>query len=142
MIIMRPVLSAGTAFRLVERCSGHAAKKNWPIACVVCDPDGVPLASLRMDGVGPHILGFATDKAYTAALMRQTTRAYFEDMCKKDDSRMGLANRPRLIVWGGGVPIVHDGVVVGGIGVSGVKDFEDIECAEMALQAEGLGWSL
>lgn len=140
MIILRPFLSAQTAFRLVERSSAHAAAQGWPVATVVTDPDGEVLAALRMDGVGPHILGFATDKAHTAALMRKTTKDYFEEMRQRDDSRMVLANRNRLIVWGGGLPVVHEGIVVGGIGVSGVKDFEDIECAEKALASEGLGW--
>lgn len=138
MIILKPVLSASTAFRLVEHCTAYASERDWAIACVVCDPGGVVQASLRLDGVGPHILEFATDKAYTAALMRMSTRDYFEKTRQKDDSRMVLANRTRLIVWGGGLPIVHDGIVVGGIGVSGVKDFEDIECAEAALKALGL----
>lgn len=140
MIVLRPVLAARTAFALVDRCCAHAAAQGWAVASVVTDPDGVVLASLRMDGVGPHVLGFATDKAYTAALMRQSTRDYFEEMRQKDNSRMGLANRARLIVWGGGLPVMHEGQVVGGIGVSGVKDFEDIACAEVALAAEGLGW--
>ena len=140
MIIMRPVLSARTAFRLVDLACAHAEGRGWPVACVVTDPDGTVLASLRLDGVGAHILGFATDKAYTAALMRKSTQKYFEETRERDDSRMVLANRPRLIVWSGGLPVKHDGVVVGGIGVSGVKGVEDVECAETALRTEGFTW--
>ena len=38
--------------------------------------------------------------------------------------------------WAGGVPIFADGVCVGGIGVSGAKDHEDLACAH-ALDAAG-----
>ncbi|WGR62429.1 heme-binding protein (plasmid) [Paracoccus ferrooxidans] len=52
--------------------------------------------------------------------------------------RAGLANRPRLITWEGGLPILHDGAIVGGIGVSGAQGQEDAECAQAALCRLGL----
>lgn len=140
MIIEKKVLSAQTALTLVQHVFDHARGKGWGIAVAVTGPDGEPLASARMDGVAPVIHGFASDKAYTAAMMRKSTAAYFEESSVRADSRMVLANRDRLIVWGGGLPIVHDGVVVGGIGVSGVEGHQDIECAQVALAAHGLGW--
>jgi uncharacterized protein GlcG (DUF336 family) len=95
-----------------------------------------------MDGVPPPILEFAQDKAFTAATMRRSTQAFAERMDSAPGFRLGLSTRNRLLAWGGGLPIVHGGVVVGGIGVSGAKDHEDILCAETALGAEGLGWTL
>lgn len=142
MIVTRQIISAQTALSLIDTVFTHARSRGWGIAAVVTDPEGEVIAALRMDGVGRHILGFASDKAYTAALQRMTTRDYFEEVKESENSRIGLANRPRLLIWGGGLPIVHQGTVVGGLGVSGVKDFEDIECAEVALRAEGLGWTL
>lgn len=142
MIVMKHVLSAQTALSLVRHAFTHAQAQGWPVAIAVTDPDGEMLAALLMDGVGPHILGFASDKAYTAALMRVTTKAYFEEVSQRDDSRIVLANRQRFIVWGGGLPVVHDGRVVGGIGVSGATAAEDIECAQAALTAEGLDWAV
>jgi uncharacterized protein GlcG (DUF336 family) len=50
---------------------------------------------------------------------------------------MGLSTRERLLTWGGGLPILHDGACVGGIGVSGAQDFEDIACARVALAEAG-----
>lgn len=142
MIVMKPTLAAEVALRLVQAAMAHAMVKGWRVAVAVVDPHGVALATLRMDEVTPPIAEFALDKAFTAATMRRTTEALFQRMDSSPALRLGLANRARLLVWGGGLPIVHEGRVVGGIGVSGAQDFEDIDCASIALQAEGLAWEL
>lgn len=137
-IEMRPVLRSAPALQLVRHVLDHAASRGWSVAVVVADAGGEVLASARMDGVAAQILGFAADKAFTAATMRRSTRDFFARMNSTDDLRMGLANRPRLITWEGGLPICHDGFVVGAIGVSGAQGHEDGECAQVALQRAGL----
>jgi glc operon protein GlcG len=89
----------------------------------------------RMDGVPPSVVDFATDKAFTAAMSGKSTHAFFERMSSSADLSMGLANRPRLIAWEGGLPIMEAGVVIGGIGLSGAAGHEDAECATLALAA-------
>lgn len=133
-------LSARAALRLVEGVMAHATANGWAVAVAVVDAQGVPLAALRMDGVPPPIVDFAADKAFTAATMRRATAAFAERMLGSDSLRLGFTNRARLAVWGGGLPVVAEGRVVGGIGVSGAQDHEDIACAEAALAALGLGW--
>ncbi|WP_172329542.1 heme-binding protein [Mangrovicoccus sp. HB161399] len=140
MIIHQPVLSAETAFRLVSHAMAHARSKDWAVAIAVADPSGAIQASLRMDDVVPVILEVAIDKAYTAATMRCATKVFGAEKAADPVQSLGLSTRQRLVAWGGGLPIVHDGRVVGGIGVSGVRDFEDIEIGHAALAAEGLGW--
>ena len=54
---------------------------------------------------------------------------------------VGVGTRARLLTWAGGLPIFADGVCVGGIGVSGAKDHEDLACAHAALEAAGLSAS-
>jgi uncharacterized protein GlcG (DUF336 family) len=142
MIVMTPVLASSTAMQLVQTAIAHAAAKGWRVAVCVVDPAGAPLASWRMDDVTPPIADFAADKAYTAATMRRSTAAFFERMDGAASLRLGLSNRDRLLVWGGGLPVVHDGKVIAGIGVSGAQDFEDIECAQTALTDAGLGWQI
>lgn len=142
MILMTPVLASATAMQLVQTAVEHAMAKGWKVAVCVVDPAGAPLAAWRMDEVTPPIVGFAADKAYTAATMRRSTAAYFERMDASASLRLGLSNRDRLLVWGGGLPVVHEGKVIAGIGVSGAQDFEDIECARTALELAGLGWQI
>jgi uncharacterized protein GlcG (DUF336 family) len=42
------------------------------------------------------------------------------------------------VIFGGGLPIVADGVRIGGIGVSGGSAEQDEECARAGLKAIGL----
>lgn len=140
MLYSHPTVSARTALRLVEAAVAEAERNGWRVAAAVVDRAGLPLASLRMDAATPPILEFALDKAYTAATMRKGTEAFFERMTSSPSLTLGFQNRARLMVWGGGLPIVHEGAVVGGIGVSGAQDFEDIACAKAALTGQGLGW--
>lgn len=133
-------VSAEAALRLVQAARDHAVRNGWNVAVAVVDSQGLPLAALRMDGATPPILDFASDKAFTAATMRRSTTAFFERMDSLPALKLGLANRQRLAVWGGGLPIVHEGRVIGGIGVSGATDEDDIACARAALAAQGLGF--
>jgi uncharacterized protein GlcG (DUF336 family) len=139
MIVQLQSIDAATALRLLQATFAEAGRNGWRVASAVIDPQGMPLASARMDHVTPPILEFALDKAFTAATMRRTTEAFFSRMEESPALRMGLANRERLMVWGGGLPIIHAGQVVG---VSGAKDFEDIGCAKTALADAGLGWEI
>ncbi len=131
-------VALASALRLTTEAIKHAQSRNWKIAVVVVDSAGAAVASARMDGVNAITGDIALDKAYTAASLRRTTKALAERMGSAPDLTMGMANRPRLITWQGGVPIVEDGTIIGGIGVSGAAGHEDAECAETALAALGL----
>jgi uncharacterized protein GlcG (DUF336 family) len=52
--------------------------------------------------------------------------------------RIGLPLRPRLVVFGGGLPVREDGQLIGGIGVSGGSAEQDEACAHAGLAAIGL----
>jgi glc operon protein GlcG len=116
----------------------HARLKGWKVAVVIADHAGVPVVIKRMDGVNAITGEIALDKAYTAAQLRRTTKALSERMTASADLTMGMANRPRLMAWQGGVPIVENGTVIGSIGVSGAAGHEDAECGEVALASLGL----
>ena len=45
-----------------------------------------------------------------------------------------LQNCSRMIIFGGGYPLVHQGKTIGGIGVSGSTVAEDMQCAEAAVE--------
>ncbi len=49
--------------------------------------------------------------------------------------RHGLPMRPRMVCFGGGLPLKHEGRLIGGIGVSGGSELEDETCARAGLAA-------
>ncbi len=130
-------ISSDAALRLLAAARDAAATDGLRVAIAVTDAQGVVLATLRMDGVSPPVADFALDKAYTAATMGKATTAFAERMASSASLSLGLSTRPRLLAWGGGVPVIKDGVIVGGLGVSGARDEEDIACARTALASGG-----
>jgi glc operon protein GlcG len=136
-IVFRSI-SYAAASRLVAAAISHAQNKGWRVCVAVCDASGLGVSMGRMDGVPQSVIDFATDKAFTAVMSGKSTHAFFERMSSSTELSMGLANRPRLITWEGGLPILEAGAVIGGIGVSGAAGQEDAECATAALAALGL----
>ncbi|WP_102108073.1 GlcG/HbpS family heme-binding protein [Oceaniglobus roseus] len=134
----RPQITPKAAQTLVEKALTHAGSEGWEVAVAVCDPFGYLVAFGRTDSVAPPIGEFALDKAYTAATLRRSTRAFGERMASSQTLSLGLSTRQRFIAWGGGVAIFEGGACIGGIGVSGAQDHEDIACAEAAIRALGL----
>lgn len=130
-------LTWAAARDMVAHAIAHAEANRWTVAVAVLDPSGHLLAAGRMDGAPPQILDFATDKAFTAILGR-TSLAFGERMAELKSLEMGLANRPRLLAWEGGLPVRAGGVLVGAIGVSGASGPEDAACARAAIAALGL----
>lgn len=100
----------------------------------VVDRAGLPLAYLRMNGAFLHSQGIAEDKAYTAAGFGFPTRQWLDVLGDNPRLKIGLPARERLVVVGGGLPILLDGQCVGGIGVSGASEEQDEACAEAGLR--------
>ena len=104
--------------------------------CIAVTDEGGDLKAFqRMDGAPKLSIQISQDKAYTAASFSMATHAWFDFI--KDDPPLlhGITHTPRLIVFGGGFPIVIGGEVIGAIGVSGGHYTQDMECARAALAA-------
>ncbi len=131
-------ISLAAAETLASEALAHAHKNGWKVVVAIADQAGSPVVFRRMDGVSSLTGEIALDKAYTAAIMRRTTMALAERMTSTAAMTMGMANRPRLMAWQGGLPILENGTVIGGIGISGAAGHEDAECGEVALASLGL----
>ena len=60
------------------------------------------------------------------------------DVCAGNEGmKLGFSAQPRLVVFGGGLPIRVGGELVGGIGVSGASEEQDGICAQAGLLAIG-----
>ncbi|MBX9457676.1 MAG: heme-binding protein [Rhizobium sp.] len=138
LTLTKTSLSLEAARQLVKAAMMAGAARGHRVAVAVVDQEGALLAFERMDGVPAPIVEFSIDKAYTSAVTGAPTRDFFEHINASESLRLGIAGRPRLLVWGGGMPARHDGAVIGGIGVSGGPEDDDIACAGEALRTVGL----
>lgn len=138
MISEKKDLASRSGIMIAEAALKHANKNNWDIAVAVCDRSGSMIAFMRTENVISAAVDFAIDKAFTAAVIRKATHEFGERMASSMSLSLGVGTRPRLITWTGGMPIYLDNVCVGGIGVSGALDHQDLECAATALRAVGL----
>ena len=137
MIVHKSSLSSAAARTLVDAAVRYAGENGLAIAVAAVDCEGAVLALQRMDGVHASIADFALDKAYTAASAGVSTQDFFTRMDSSPSLRLGLMSRARLLVWGGGLPVRSGGVLLGGIGVSGSREEDDVACARHAIEALG-----
>lgn len=114
----------------------RAALGPTPAVLCVADAHGDPLLVVRLPGAKASSVTIALNKAYTAA--RERTRTYdIGQRYKNAGEAFDLAyyGDPRYVGWGGGVPVVIDGEVVGSVGVSGLPELEDQRIADVGAKA-------
>jgi uncharacterized protein GlcG (DUF336 family) len=131
-------ISTEAAHRLIAAAEAKAGELGKPFAIAVVDDDGVLKAFSRMDGAALLSVQVAQDKAYTAVGFGLPTHGWHDFI--KDDPPLAAgapAGIDRLVVFGGGYPLMVDGQLVGGIGVSGGHYSEDMQVAEAALAELG-----
>ncbi len=136
--VNQPVISAEAAHQALDAAVAHAKSLGIQINVAITDRAGVLAGFLRMPGAFLHSVEIAIDKAYTAASFGFPTSGWMDAIKNDETLKIGLPARPRLVIFGGGLPIVADGVRIGGIGVSGGTAEEDEQCAAAALKAIGL----
>jgi uncharacterized protein GlcG (DUF336 family) len=122
------------ARELIQAMKVKAEEIKVPMVMVVADATGEIVAMERMDGSALVSLKIAPNKARTAARMRMST----EELAKSvvpGQSLYGIDHDPDIIGFGGGIPLMHEGIVVGAIGVSSGSVEEDVSVAKAGLAA-------
>ena len=125
-----PTISYVAARRVIAAAVEYAAAEGVSFCIAVCDPGGNLVTFARMDGAPLLSAKISEDKAYTVAAFRGVPTASWYPMIKDEPSLLtGIVHRDRLVVFGGGVPLLVDGQLVGAIGVSGGSAEQDVRCA-------------
>lgn len=137
VVATTPGISAAAATAAVQAAVAHAEANGWKINVAVVDRGGNLMAFLRMPGAFLHSIQIAIDKAYTAASFGFPTKNWMSLIGGDEGMKLGFSSQPRLIVFGGGLPI-GSGNWIGGVGVSGASEAEDEKCARAGLAAIGL----
>lgn len=128
-------LSAADAEVLVAAAMEKSLEIGIPMCIAVTDESGNLIRFERMDGGKISSISIAIDKAFTGAAARKGTHIY-NQLCQPGEPTFGIhiTNGGRFSIIGGGLPIVVDGEVVGGIGVSSGTAGEDQIVAEAAVE--------
>ena len=100
---------------------------SLPVTVAVADPEGNLITLTRMDGARSYTVGKATEKAYTAAIMRRDTRTFLQGRLKAEYGSREPIPPGMTVVPGGNAITEPGGAVVGAIGVSGRPSPEEDE---------------
>jgi len=123
---------AGAKF-VAEVAAREAVRRTVSPVVAVVDASGELMYLWRPDGAQVASVGVATDKARTAALYRRPSKDFEDQASGGRPSALHLA---RAVPLQGGMPLLHDGEVVGAIGVSGASSAsEDQELSELGARA-------
>ncbi len=135
----RDEISLDTARRIADNCFQQVTERNLATSIFVLNPSGHIVYALRSDGQTPIAVETALLKAKTALFMRGSTHAVMNRMMQDParDARLRPLQAEFDLFWNsGGLPIVVDDVLIGAIGVGGMRpsaEWSDEICAHNAL---------
>ncbi|EMP55270.1 glcG protein [Marinobacter santoriniensis NKSG1] len=119
---------------LIEGAAQKAREIGVPMCIAVVDESGNVIAFERMDGGKITSVTIAQDKAFTAAAAKKATHEY-NKVNTPGSLAFGIHTEVggRISSVGGGLPVIVDGEVVGGIGISSGTPQQDMDCAQAGL---------
>ena len=126
-------VSLDDARRVIAAAQARARAIGQPQNVAVVDDGGNLVAFERMDGAWRGSITIAIDKAWTARAFDIATKDLAEN-AQPGAPFYGIhaSNGGRVMIFAGGVPLIRDGAVVGGVGISGGDGDQDQTCAEAA----------
>jgi len=124
-------ISIEQAKKAMAAAEAEARKNNWQVVISIVDTGGHLVMLQRLDAQNASV-DIATGKARTAVNFRRPTKA-LEDSLAANGSALRILAVPGITPLQGGLPIVVDGKIIGGIGVSGVLATQDEVVAKAGL---------
>jgi len=127
-------LTLDIAKKMLEAGEKEAEKQGVPMSIAISDAGGNLIAFRRMDNAALFSIQIAMDKAFTTVFGKMPTGSFCE--LYHTGELVPLFFHERWITFPGGFPIIKDGRILGGIGVSG-GTIEDVYVVSAALKAGG-----
>jgi uncharacterized protein GlcG (DUF336 family) len=122
------------AKKVLAGAEAEAKKNSWNVVISVVDPSGQLVAMSRLDNTQFGSVEVAREKAYSAVAFRRPTKV-FQDLIGKGGDNLRLLGLSGASMLEGGIPIVVDGKIIGGVGVSGVTSAQDAQTAQAGIDA-------
>ena len=129
------MLNLNEAKTLIEAAEQESQNLGVSMVISIMDEGGNLIATHRMDDAWLASVDIAQNKAWTSVALKMPT-SNLEEATVPNASLYGLntTNQGKIVVFGGGIPLVKDGKVVGAVGVSGSTVDHDVQVAETAVK--------
>lgn len=127
-------LTQSDAAQVLEVVRNQLSERSVEAAGAVVDHAGELMAFMRTTDCRLPSINVAINKAYTAARERIET-AELGARSREQAFPMTNFGDLRYVSWGGGVPLIRGGSVIGAVGVSGLPEDDDVEIARLAAAA-------
>jgi uncharacterized protein GlcG (DUF336 family) len=123
---------------IIAAAQAKAKEIGQPMNIAVADAGGNLIAHVRMDGAWIGSIDISIKKAYTSRAFDIATKDLAEHS-QSGGQFFGIhaSNDGKIMIFAGGIPIKHGGIVVGAIGVSGGSGEQDHAVAEAGAAAFG-----
>lgn len=128
----KKALTLEAAKKIAAAAEAEAKKNNWRVVIAVVDDGGHLIYLQRIDETQTGSIDVAIQKARGAVAYKRPTKVFEEAVA---GGRNVILNLPHSMPIEGGLPLVVDGKVIGGIGVSGVTAAQDGQVAKAGADA-------
>lgn len=119
-------ITLAQAKRLINKVEQKAAEIGVNAVVAVSNTGARPVAVECMDDSFIASYDVALNKAYTVVALKMSTIT-LKSMSNPGDSLYGIqfTNNGQIVIFGGGDPLVYNGKIIGGLGVSGGTEDQD-----------------
>jgi len=131
-VVNKSVLTLEDAKRAAAAAEAEARRNDWRVVIAVVDDGGHLLYLQRSHDTQFGSVETAIQKARAAVAFQRPTKASEDAVLGGRLIHLAL---PGVIPAEGGVPLEIEGVIVGGLGISGVRSFQDGQIAAAGMAA-------
>lgn len=132
IVTSKPILTLEDAKRVAFAAEAEALNNEWKVVIAVVDDGGHLLYLQRNHDTQFGSVETAIAKAHAAVAFQRPTKASEDAVLSGRLIHLAL---PGVIPAEGGVPLMRDGIIIGGLGISGVRSFQDGQIAKAGVDA-------
>lgn len=138
-LAVRRDLSYAMAKTIADTTMASCVAENLQVSIHVIDSAGDTIVALRGDGARPFTFENSYEKAFTAMAFGRPSAEMQAEYAEGNSTRAQQADFPHVVMIGGGVPVLADGEVVGGVGISGAASSATDVCVQAGINAVAAG---
>ncbi len=124
-------ITLNCAKKLAKRVEDEAARIGVKAVVAITNAAARPVLIECMDDSYIASYDIALNKAYTSVSLKMPT-SNLKSLTRPGDALYGIqyTNEGQIVIFGGGVPLIQNGTIIGALGVSGGSEEDDTYLAE------------